>query len=88
MYELDDSKCEKCGRCCEMKLALDGKVLPSNVYCKFLDRRTMLCTVYANRHEAQPQCLSLPEAIAARILPDDCPYVREDRLYKCIIDYS
>ena len=46
-------------------------------YCEFLDPVTRLCTVYARRFEANPNCLTLDEGIAMGVFPADCPYVRD-----------
>ena len=70
-----ESLCKKCGRCCRRKVAIEGVVFWTPFWCPHLDRETKLCREYARRHDASPSCLSIPEAIAKRALPTDCPYV-------------
>ena len=45
-------------------------------FCEFLDQRTHLCTIYAERFERNPHCLTLEEGIELGVFPADCPYVR------------
>lgn len=45
------------------------------IHCKYLDRATRRCTVYPRRHELNPMCMPIPQAIEKRLLPTDCPYV-------------
>jgi len=80
--------CRKCGRCCYAKVIIEGDS-PSDtevVYlpfpCRYLDETTRLCTVYENRHEANPNCLSVEEGIRLGVFPADCPYVAHFPGYK------
>ena len=88
MSKKHEAKCRQCGRCCENKLKLGGKVYLTGTYCKWLDLKTKRCTVYANRSTVCPTCLSIPQAIACRILPNDCPYVAGIEDYSTIVPYE
>jgi len=45
--------------------------------CRYLDPQTRLCTVYDQRHQINPECAAMREAVRAGLLPADCPYVRD-----------
>ncbi len=69
--------CDRCGRCCYEKYEYRGKVFYTDTPCKYLDVKTKLCRIYNNRKKIHPECAQLtPELVAAGILPDDCPYVK------------
>ncbi len=67
--------CRKCGLCCHAKIIVGDEVFIMDEYCPYLDPMTNLCTVYPDRHEVNPQCLTVKEGIRARAFPADCPYV-------------
>ena len=77
-----EEKCRRCGRCCCAKLLLDDEVVYTPFLCKYLDEKTRLCTVYENRHEMNPDCLTLEEGIRIGVFPADCPYVADLEEYK------
>jgi len=90
MNERRDDTCRKCGRCCRLheRIAWYDKtrgpcssVRFTGEYCPLLDTATMLCTVYATRHAPHAKrpfpCLTVDQAITKRVLPNDCPYVRD-----------
>jgi uncharacterized cysteine cluster protein YcgN (CxxCxxCC family) len=52
--------CRRCGQCCRG--------------CAYLDATTHLCSVYATRHETQPDCGTIQTALRADVLAADCPY--------------
>ena len=69
--------CRRCGRCCCAKLVIDDEVIYTPFPCPHLDEKTRLCTVYENRFEANPECLSVEDGIRHRVFPADCPYVKD-----------
>ena len=83
---MGEPTCRRCGRCCAVKVVVEDRVIYTGEACRFYDPETKLCTVYARRHEANPDCLSLDEAIRQGVLPADCPFVAERPDYKPPID--
>lgn len=73
-----EALCDGCGKCCLHKLEDEdnGRVYPTNVACKLLDRTTGRCTDYAHRRRHVPDCLQLTKASVADIpwLPLTCAY--------------
>lgn len=87
----DESLCLKCGRCCRKKVMRKGKVVALKVSCPLLDTATNLCLAYEQRHKMKQHicgypCGSVDAGIEARILPDDCPYAKDIKDYKCIVE--
>jgi uncharacterized protein len=74
-----EALCDGCGKCCLHKLEDDetGKIYPTNVACRLLDRRTALCSDYRNRLAHVPDCIRLTPAKVASMdwLPSSCSYV-------------
>lgn len=70
--------CDGCGKCCIHKLEDEetGELLPTNVACRLLDRRTGLCSDYRNRRAYVPECVRLTASNVAGIewLPSTCAY--------------
>lgn len=75
MTDSREKLCRKCGRCCRVKLLTEGEVFVLPETCPHLDPRTKLCRVYKRRHQVNPDCGKMDAAIAARVFPEDCPYV-------------
>jgi uncharacterized protein len=80
-----ESLCDGCGKCCLHKLEDDetGRIYPTNVACKLLDRRSARCSDYTNRHAFVPDCIRLTPAKVHEMdwLPETCAYVlRADNL--------
>lgn len=75
-----ESLCDGCGRCCLEKLEnrKTGKVHFTSVACRYLDTKNCRCTVYLQRREAAPWCLSLDPDLVPKIrwLPQTCAYRR------------
>lgn len=67
--------CQRCGRCCRVKLAIDGEVVATPFLCPHLDRNTRLCTIYERRSELNPFCVSAADGVEVGVFPADCPYV-------------
>lgn len=70
--------CDGCGKCCLHKLEDEdtGEIVPTNVACRLLDRRTGLCKDYRNRRAHIPDCVRLTPARLKTIewLPSTCAY--------------
>jgi hypothetical protein len=43
-------------------------------FCRHLDVRSRLCTVYADRQRVNPDCVGVARGIERGIFPADCPY--------------
>jgi hypothetical protein len=74
-----ESICNKCGKCCYEKVDLGGGIIRyTDEPCIHLDTETNLCKVYGNRHEAEPDCISLTEHLVRTLtwLPEDCAYLK------------
>jgi len=76
-----EALCHKCGRCCSVKVVIQGQVVLSPFYCPFLDEATMLCTIYPRRYEVNPLCTSTEVGIRLGIWPADCPFVDDAENY-------
>lgn len=73
-----EALCDGCGKCCLHKLEDDetGELLPTNVACRLLDRRSGQCSDYRYRRAYVPECVRLTPATLATIdwLPATCAY--------------
>jgi uncharacterized cysteine cluster protein YcgN (CxxCxxCC family) len=73
-----EALCDGCGRCCVHKLEDEdtGILYPTNVACKLLDRRTGLCSDYANRRKHVADCvvLNARNLDSLEWLPGTCAY--------------
>ena len=83
-----ESLCRKCGQCCRVVVrGFDGIRRHTGERCPYLGALSNLCIVYERRHEqwqGRPfDCLTIDEAIKARSLPNDCPYVQGVDGYRC-----
>lgn len=73
-----ESVCRRCGKCCYEKVDLGaGHVIYTDEPCQHLDTETGLCKVYENRHEVEPDCISLTEHLVRTLhwLPEGCAYL-------------
>lgn len=74
-----ESLCDGCGKCCVHKLEdeVTGELLPTNVSCRLLDRRTGRCGDYKHRQAYVPECVRLTPAKIHDIdwLPSTCAYL-------------
>jgi uncharacterized cysteine cluster protein YcgN (CxxCxxCC family) len=73
-----ESLCDGCGKCCIHKLEDEetGEVLPTNVACRLLDRRSGQCKDYRRRKMFVPECVRLTPAKLRQMdwLPSTCAY--------------
>lgn len=73
-----EALCDGCGKCCLHKAEDEdtGRIYPTNVACRLLDRTTARCGDYRRRKFHVPDCLSLTRANVRSIpwLPMTCAY--------------
>lgn len=73
-----EALCDGCGKCCLHKLEDEdtGRLYPTNVACRLLDRRTGRCTDYKHRRAYVPECVRLTARSMRGIdwLPSTCAY--------------
>ena len=73
-----EALCDGCGKCCLHKLeeAETGRLYPTNVACRLLDRRSCRCKDYKHRRVFVPDCVRLDAEKLAGIdwLPSTCAY--------------
>ena len=78
-----EALCDGCGKCCLHKLEDDenGRLYPTNVACRLLDRQTCQCSNYKMRKTLVPDCVRLDVNRMREIdwLPSTCAYrLRDD----------
>lgn len=70
--------CQRCGRCCLLKLQDDetDEIYYTNVICRYYDTEKNICTVYDKRCELVPECLKLTPQNVDKIawMPKACAY--------------
>ena len=73
-----ESLCDNCGRCClhSVRDGKTGKIQFIAVSCRFLNISTCRCTVYSDRKQMDPDCITLSPAKVREIkrLPYTCAY--------------
>ncbi len=74
-----ESLCDGCGKCCLHKVEEEGgagRIFPTNVACRLLDRETGRCGNYRQRKTLVPDCLKLDATNVRDIawLPMTCAY--------------
>jgi uncharacterized cysteine cluster protein YcgN (CxxCxxCC family) len=73
-----ESLCDRCGRCCLVKLEDEdtGEILHTDIACKLFDAGACTCLGYANRHKKVRDCIKLtPESVRdIKWLPTTCAY--------------
>lgn len=73
--------CDKCpadikGKCCYFNVQLEGfNVILSEQPCKYLDKKTKLCTIYKKRHTI-PWCMNESNMYEKGGLPKGCLYLK------------
>src|SRR3546814_14925235 len=74
-----ESLCDGCGKCCVHKLEDEdtGELMPTNVSCRLLNRRTVLCSDYKHRQAYVPECVRLAAENIRKIdgLPSPSAYL-------------
>ncbi|MBN1234116.1 MAG: hypothetical protein JXA60_12235 [Candidatus Coatesbacteria bacterium] len=71
--------CLKCGSCCfEKYYDSNGRLIFTDIPCQYLDMESMLCKIYKNRFEINPECkkLKLSQVKSKRYLPSKCAYLK------------
>ncbi len=72
-----DSLCKQCGRCCFEKLEdARGKIIYTQIACRYLDVITRQCKIFERRFEINPHCVKLTAELVPQLkwLPRDCGY--------------
>jgi uncharacterized cysteine cluster protein YcgN (CxxCxxCC family) len=73
-----EALCDGCGKCCLHKAEdVDtGKIYPTNIACRLLDRQSCLCSDYKNRKAFVPDCVRLTMTNVDQLdwLPSTCAY--------------
>ena len=73
-----ESLCDRCGRCCLVKLEDEdtGEILKTDIACKLFDAETCGCAAYAARNRRVKDCIKLtPDAVRSiKWLPSTCAY--------------
>ncbi len=73
-----EALCDGCGKCCLRKLEEEetGRIYPTNVACRLLDRETSRCKDYKNRRAFVPDCVRLNAHNVDTLewLPATCAY--------------
>jgi uncharacterized cysteine cluster protein YcgN (CxxCxxCC family) len=73
-----EALCDGCGKCCVHKLEDEetGRLYPTNVACRLLDRHSCRCTNYRDRRAYVPDCVRLTASALRDIdwLPSTCAY--------------
>lgn len=73
-----ESLCDRCGRCCLVKLEDEdtGEIYKTDIACKLFDAGTCTCAAYEKRHSKVEDCIQLtPQSVREiRWLPKTCAY--------------
>jgi uncharacterized protein len=73
-----EALCDGCGKCCLHKVEDEdtGRIYPTNVACRLLDRDTAQCSNYRQRRTLVPDCLVLTPKLVDGLawLPLTCAY--------------
>lgn len=85
-FEIKESLCRQCGKCCHEKLKIGSLVFFTERTCRFLDDSSKRCRVYESRHAEQWNCLGLKEVAQREALPSDCPYILEHPGYNAPLE--
>lgn len=88
-------KCVRCGRCCLLKVAYGSVSIALPKHCPnfYLDNGLGTCRIYEKRIGTflgiDNVCLSIEEVMVQRLLPNDCPYVKNHPGYRSrVLNYA
>lgn len=72
----DCTGCKQLGVCCAFSVKEGNTlwILPS-YRCRFLDKKTNLCTIYEKRHIINPECASMSLLRTHGAVPPKCNYL-------------
>jgi hypothetical protein len=71
-----EALCDRCGKCCLIKLEDEDTLYFTNVSCKLLCTKTAKCLDYKNRKKKVKECviLTYQNLDALNWMPDTCAY--------------
>jgi uncharacterized cysteine cluster protein YcgN (CxxCxxCC family) len=73
-----ESLCDGCARCCLYKIEDEEseEIIFTNIACRYLDMKRCRCTVYPQRSQKMPTCVTLsPDNLCELFwLPNSCAY--------------
>ena len=71
-----EALCDRCGKCCLIKLEDDGKIFYTSITCQLLCTKTAQCRDYKNRKKKVKECvvLSYQNLDALNWMPETCAY--------------
>ena len=72
-----DALCDRCGKCCLLKLEDEDQIYLTNIACAQIDLRNCRCRNYEKRTELVKNCISLTKKnlkINLKWLPYTCSY--------------
>ena len=73
-----EALCDGCAQCCLVKLQDEEteEIFATDVVCRFLERESGCCGVYAQRSERKPDCFVIERGNAQHMswLPKTCAY--------------
>ena len=73
-----ESLCDGCGKCCYESHWTPTGWTDTGIPCRYLDPFDKSCRVYADRFEAEKDCIKVsPSVVLQGILPSTCAYVEE-----------
>ena len=74
------------GLCCYESVFVKGVQIVVDHHCEFFDDEARKCTVFKERFERAPWCLTVEEMKKLGTLPRKCPYVQFDQAYQARTD--
>ena len=84
-FQDHENKCDRCGRCCKIKIQV-GEKFHLGGYCPFVDDEKMECSVYDERFKHQKYCLTVLQAMMEGGLPEDCAYTQDFPGYVSVVE--
>jgi uncharacterized cysteine cluster protein YcgN (CxxCxxCC family) len=74
--------CNRCGLCCFEKIEdEDGRILYTQVPCRYLDIDSRQCKIYNKRFKVFPECVQLTPELVGELkwLPRTCGYKTKEK---------